>query len=83
MAERFFHDHAGPLAVFFLGEANFTELFNDQREKFKRDGEVVEKIALCAVVFIGFHDLVFQTLVRSGIFKIALNVVNAIQKPLP
>src|SRR6202021_338785 len=38
--KRLFHDHARPLAVFFLGKANFTELFNDQREKFKRNREV-------------------------------------------
>jgi hypothetical protein len=83
VAEWFFHDDARPLAVFFFGEANFAELLNDEREKFKGDGEVVEKIALCAMVFIGFGDLAFEALVRLGIFKIALNVVNAFQKPLP
>ena len=33
VAERLFHDDPRPLAIFFLGEADFAELLHDQREK--------------------------------------------------
>ena len=32
----------------------------------------MEEIALCAVLLIGFDDLVFEALVGGGIFEIAL-----------
>src|SRR5579859_817772 len=49
VAEWLFNDHASPLAVFLLGEANFAELLNDCGEKVRSDREIVEEIALCAV----------------------------------
>ncbi len=83
VTERFFHDDAGPLTVFFLGEADFAELLYDQREKVERNGQVVKEVSVRPVLFVRLHDLIFEALIRRGILKIALDVVDAIQKPLP
>src|SRR6266446_2848027 len=45
MAERFFDDDTGPLAVLFLGEAGLTELLHDGREKSWSDGEIEKPVA--------------------------------------
>jgi hypothetical protein len=58
MAEGFFHDDAGPLAVFFLGQANLSELLDDHGKEVKRHGQVVEEIALRAVLLLRLRDLV-------------------------
>src|SRR5229473_336438 len=83
MAERFFYDDTGPLAVLFLGEAGLTELLHDGREKSWGDGEIEKPVASGVVLLIDIVDLLRQTLERLGILEVALDVVNTLGEPGP
>src|SRR6266436_4102500 len=83
MAERFFDDDTGPLAVLFLGEAGLTELLHDGREKSRRNREVEKSIPSGAVFFIDVVDLLPQALERLGILKVALDVIDTLGEPGP
>src|SRR5258708_15524937 len=83
MAERFFDDDTGPLAVLFLGEAGLTELLHDGREKSWSDGEIEKPVASGVVLLIDIVDLLRQTLERLGILKVALDVIDTLGEPGP
>jgi len=83
MAERFFDDDAGPLAVLFLGEAGLTELLHDGREKSWSDGEIEKPVASGVVLLIDIVDLLRQTLERLGILKVTPDVIDPFGEPGP
>lgn len=63
VAEGFFHDDAGPFAVFFLRQAGGAQLLDDGGEETRRYGEVVKAIAAAGVRLVHFVDLGLQALV--------------------
>src|SRR5260370_23689149 len=83
MAERFFDDDTGPLAVLFLGEAGLTELLHDGREKSLSDREIEKPVAAGVVLLIDIVDLLRQTLERLGILKVTLDVIDPFGEPGP
>src|SRR6266481_1323335 len=83
MAERFFDDDTGPLAVLFLGEAGLTELLHDGREKSWSDREIEKPVASGVVLLIDIVDLLRQTLDRLGIVKVAVDVIDPFDEPRP
>src|SRR4029077_2070314 len=47
VAERVFHDDASPVSVGFLSEAGLAKFLDDGRKEIRRDGKIVEPVALC------------------------------------
>src|SRR5260370_8229034 len=83
MAERFFDDDTGPLAVLFLGEAGLTELLHDGGEKSWCNGEIEKPVASGVVFFIDVVDLLPQALERLGILEVTLDVIDTLGEPGP
>jgi len=76
VAEGLFHDHAGPLIAFFLGEPAWPKLLDDRREKARGDGKIKKLVALGIVLLADVIDLLRQALVGFGVLEIALYVVK-------
>src|SRR5450432_1448726 len=83
MAERLFHDYPGPLIVFFFGQAGLAQLLDDWREETWGYCEIEKFVSPGVMFFADFVDLLSEALIRFGILKIALNVVNALLEPIP
>src|SRR5260370_2243836 len=83
MAERFFDDDTGPLAVLLLGKTGLTELLHDGREKLWSDREIEKPVASGVVLLIDIVDLLRQTLERLGILKVTLDVIDPFPEPPP
>src|SRR2546423_5630556 len=83
MAEGFFHDDAGPTAVFFLGKAGLAQLLHDGGEKAWRDRQIEKLVALGAVLLVRGGDLLLQALVGLSILEIPFDIVDALGEPSP
>src|SRR5258708_29636675 len=81
VAEWFFNDDAGPLAVFFFRHARRAKLLDDGGEKTRGDGEVKKIVAVAAVGFVDNFHLGLEALVRIGIGKIARDEIDALDEP--
>src|SRR5258708_26092664 len=81
MAEWFFNDDAGPLAVFFFRHARRAKLLDDGGEKTRGDGEVKKIVAVAAVGFVDNFHLGLEAPIRIGIGKIAGNEIDALDEP--
>src|SRR5260370_4231373 len=83
MAERFFDDDTGPLAVLLLGKTGLTELLHDGGEKSRSDREIEKPVASGVVILIDIVDLLRQTLERLGILEVTLDVIDTLGEPGP
>jgi hypothetical protein len=66
-----------------LRESGLAELLDDGREKCWSDGEIVKAVAERVVRLFRGENLIFEALIGGRIAEVALDVIDAVDEPLP
>src|SRR5208282_1375003 len=72
-----------PVAVLLLRESRGAELLNDRRKESRRDREIKKAVSGDIVLLFRVNNLPLQALERLRILKLALDVIDALGKPIP
>src|SRR5262249_34857876 len=83
VAEWFLDNDSRPLAVFFTGHLGGAKLLHDGGEEPWSDGEVIKPAATAIMRLFDGLNLRLQTLVGFRTGKIAPDIIDALDEPIP
>src|ERR1700675_1567249 len=83
VAKRFFDNHAPPVVVFFLHQADLRNPLDDVAEEVGRGSEIEKIVAVRVVLLIDLGKGFFQLVVSSGVIEIPTYITYAADKPFP
>src|SRR4029077_523956 len=78
-----FDNHAPPMAIFFLHQADFRNPLDDVAGEGRRSGEVEKIVTVGVMLLIDPGKGVFQLVVGSRIVEIPTYITYAVDKPFP